>query len=426
MRGVDDNYNYGNVEKPVDKGQLLRMKRVLTHRGPDDECMLARRRRTPVLPTPGQKEAQWRADLAASWLLRSISACRGNGSAAFYSRWYLPLKGWSHPYPETTGYIIPTLLKYATFASRPNFAHVAVQLADWIQSLQFDDGSLPGGVLVNGREGGPSVFNTGQMILGLVAVADYTGESRYLDTAVRAARWLASTIDRTEGIWQHNAYISGYSPAYYSRVCWPMLEVYSRSHEETIKLDAIRALDTIASWQMDNGSFQNWEFVPGQPAFTHTIAYTIRGLLEAGHILEDEGYRFTDAAMKSADVFRRKMELRGRLAGAYDRRLAGRFWYTCLTGNCQMALIWMNIYAWQQDARFLSAGLKALQCVMKCQRVRSVDPNVRGAVAGSTPFCGRYLTLRYPNWATNFFLDALMAAHTHITCLLESGPCKSS
>ena len=37
-----------------------------------------------------------------------------------------------------------------------------------------------------------------------------------------------------------------------------------------------------------------------------------------------------------------------------------------------------------------------------------------GAISGSSPFYGRYLTLRYPNWATKFFLDAYLILKKHI------------
>ncbi|MGF1595582.1 MAG: hypothetical protein ACFCVK_01410 [Acidimicrobiales bacterium] len=35
-------------------------------------------------------------------------------------------------------------------------------------------------------------------------------------------------------------------------------------------------------------------------------------------------------------------------------------------------------------------------------------PEIRGAIKGSHPIWGRYAPLGYPNWATKFFLDALL------------------
>ena len=42
----------------------------------------------------------------AAWLLRSIDNGEG-GWCAYFS----PATGWSNPYPETTGYLIPMLIE---------------------------------------------------------------------------------------------------------------------------------------------------------------------------------------------------------------------------------------------------------------------------------------------------------------------------
>lgn len=377
-------------------------------------------------PTNFQKLVLVRAEAAAQWLIRSIKACKNNGSAAFYSRWYHPIRGWSWPYPETTGYIIPTLITYAQFSSQSVYADLAAKQAEWIMSLQFDNGALPGGAVKNGKKAGPSIFNTGQMIFGLVATADHTQNDKFLQSAREAAHWLAEEVDPISGKWERYSYKKGFSPAYYTRVCWAMLEVWSRTGDPKIKDAAVRALETIATWQRPKGSIENWSFHPSQQAFTHTIAYTLRGFFESAMLLGQEGQQFLSVSIKPADILRRRMELRGRLAGAYDLEFKGTYWYSCLTGNCQMALLWMRIYEFRKDARYLSAALKALQYVIDRQRMFHLDPNIRGSISGSAPLWGRYLILRYPNWAVKFYLDALIKACNSIQTLLETGPCALS
>ncbi len=386
--------------------------------------------RTPATPhaeTAFITRAESAAAAAVGWLVRSIEACGGQGSARFYSRWYVPLRGWSWPYPETTGYLIPTLLDYARFANRPELVAIALRQADWILGLQMPDGSLPGGHIARGRASrGPSVFNTGQMILGLVAAYDQSGDAKYLDAASRAAVWLAAGVDPASGTWAAHAYVQGHSPAYYTRVCWPMQLVHTRRSDPAVAAAVERALRAILSWQRPSGGFSNWAFAPGRPAFTHTIAYTIRGFLESAALLGPGGRSYFDGAHRAADALRRKMELGGGLAGAYDEELRGVTWYTCLTGNCQMAIIWMKIHVATGDARFLSAALKALSFVMDRQRLRTLDRQNHGAIAGSSPIWGRYLTLRYPNWAPKFFVDALMLACAILRTPPGESPCASS
>jgi len=56
----------------------------------------------------------------------------------------------------------------------------------------------------------------------------------------------------------------------------------------------------------------------------------------------------------------------------------------------------------------LNAASKAIDVVVKYQIKSPLNPNLKGAVAGSLPIYGRYMALRYPNWAVKFLADALM------------------
>ena len=393
--------------------------------------LVTSRPRTQVQPsirrisTPFQCRIERQCAAGVRWLLRSIEACGGQGSAVYYSRCFRPRGGWAPPYPETTGYIIETLFDAAGFFGEPHYAEVARRQADWIVGLQNPDGSLPGGVVVNGRKAGPSVFNTGQMILGLVAAYDQTHDEKYLETAQRAGRWLAELVDPAAKIWTAHSYVPGYSPAYYTRVCWPMLEAWARTRDDSIKSAAETVLDTILSWQQPNGAVKNWGFTADAPAFTHTIAYTMRGFLESGRLLGSDGARFERAALAMADPLRRSLELRGRLPGSLDLDLNGRYWFVCLTGNCQLALNWTILNERVGDLRYLSAALKAYQYVLDRQRQSGLDRNTHGAIAGSSPVWGRYLTMRYPNWAVKFFVDAGLRIHAAMDQLLGEEPCES-
>ena len=375
-------------------------------------------------PTTFQKIVLARAEAAAEWLMRSVAVCDGKGSAAYYSRLYHPLRGWDHAYPETTGYIIPTLIDYSKFSGSGKYSDAAIDLAHWVLSLQDADGALPGGCVVKARKEGPSIFNTGQMILGLVAASKQTHNDEFLNAAHRAASWLARNVDGSAGIWTKLAYVPGYSPAYYTRVCWPMLEVWVLTHDREIHSAAIKVLRTILSWQKPNGAIENWGFQPNARAFTHTIAYTIRGFLESARLLGSTGQEFQQGAVRISQALLRRAELRGKLAGAYDMNLKGCYWYSCLTGNCQMSIIWMKLCQATSDYRYLSVALKVLQTVIKIQRIRRISRCTYGSVPGSAPIFGRYLTMRYPNWATKFYLDALMLSHQMLQKMLKGGPCE--
>lgn len=374
-------------------------------------------------PIAFQQLLRARVDTAVTWLLRSIDACNGRGSAAFYSRLVHPTNGWHAPYPETTGYIIPTLLRYAHVIGDSQVRAIALDQARWIMNLQAPDGSLPGGFHRPGGPHEPSVFNTGQMILGLVAAYDETSEREFLEAATRAATWLADEVDDRAGTWISHSYVSGFSPAYYTRVCWPMLEVSERTESIRIRQAATRILDTIASRQRPNGVVEGWGFRPDRPAFTHTIAYTIRGFIESARILGNDGGHLFEAALAAAEPIRRRFDMRGKLAGTFDDDLKGDYRYVCVTGNCQFAIIWLALSRLTRDPRYVNSALRVLDDALGSQRVNTLDPGVRGAIPGSSPRWGRYLTMRYPNWATKFFVDAALLADAHLDGITEEGPC---
>lgn len=66
------------------------------------------------------------------WLERSLVKDRG-GSAAYF----IPGIGWSKAYPETTGYIIPTLLRAGECAARREIIgqkqnlHIEIVVSSW-------------------------------------------------------------------------------------------------------------------------------------------------------------------------------------------------------------------------------------------------------------------------------------------------------
>ena len=82
--------------------------------------------------------------------------------------------------------------------------------------------------------------------------------------------------------------------------------------------------------------------------------------------------------------------------------------YTCLTGNAQIAIIWLKLYKIHNDARFLNSALKIVDQIKMIQNLKISNDGIRGGVPGSYPIWGGYMPYSYPNWATKFFSDAIM------------------
>lgn len=361
-----------------------------------------------------------RIQAALDWLVVSWEATGRTGSAAHY----FPFFGWSGPYPETTGYIIPTLWSAADRFNNAKYAAAAEGMARWLLTLQADEGWFPGGVCSTKRAPQPSIFNTGQILFGLMDAASRSDDSAFSDAAERAALWLAAEQD-DDGRWRKHAYRDSYSPSYYAHVCWPLAQFWTRSGCEAVQQAVIRGLTAIASDRQANGTYRGWGFEPQGRAFTHTIGYTLQGIIESAKLL-DEWDRFATPVVDTAEKLLRKFELKRQLAGAYDAGWNGTYWFACLTGHCQIASTWLRIYEHSNDPRFLNAAVKLVEFVIERQCWSPGRPSRHGAIAGSTPLFGPYLRLRYPNWAAKFFIDAAVETRNVLQRLQDSPASVSS
>ena len=72
-----------------------------------------------------------------------------NGSAAYYSTWNPFRKSWAPAYPETTGYLIETLLDYNS--EYPWTADYAEKCADWLLGVQMPSGAFPSLYATSGK-----------------------------------------------------------------------------------------------------------------------------------------------------------------------------------------------------------------------------------------------------------------------------------
>src|SRR5262249_31585738 len=82
--------------------------------------------------------------------------------------------------------------------------------------------------------------------------------------------------------------------------------------------------------------------------------------------------------------------------------------YSCLTGDAQIAGVWLRIYQATRDTRFLNAALKLNDYVKATQSLRSTHPGIRGGGEGSPPIFWRCAPGVYINWGAKFLADSLM------------------
>ena len=303
----------------------------------------------------------------------------GVGSYEFY--------GWTQGYPEVTGYIIPTIWDCRNVLGQEKLAERAVRMADWELRIQNEDGGWEGGV--EGQNETSLVFNTGQVIRGLLRTHQETGDGRDLDAAIRAGDWIVKHQEE-DGSWTRANHLQ-MKRVYDSYVSAPLARLAQVTGNEAYERAAIRNCDFVLRQQRENGWFDNCDNSPhfnDQP-ITHTLGYTIDGLLETGELLGRED--FVAAGTKAADAVMCRVSPSGLLLGRFDDRWRPRVRWSCLTGCAQMGVIMMKLYTDTGDERYADTASRLTDFLIYVQRLNAVGQNRSGALPGSYPIWGTYV-----------------------------------
>ena len=343
---------------------------------------------------------------AVSYLLQAQRSMSDDGMGSFHL-----VNGWSSSYPETTGYILPTLLQYAERNNDNNIRQSVLKAADWLFQIQKLSGGWQGGRVNEDRP--EVVFNTAQIIRGMLAVHRFSGKEKYLEAARKAGDWLCSVQD-AQGTWTMNA-LMGRERVYDSYVDYPLLMLYRATGVEKYRQHAVRNLDWIVyEKQHENGWFDDCDNTVkhNDRPILHTIAYTIDGLLDSGIFLNEKKY--IDGAKKASEALRLKFEKDGFLHGRYDSNWNGSE-HMILTGCAQMSVVWLKMahYSGNNNYAISSEKMNKLLVILQDRGYRNESADTSGALSGSYPLWGRYEPFAFPNWATKYLADALMLEEDH-------------
>jgi rhamnogalacturonyl hydrolase YesR len=337
---------------------------------------------------------------AVNWLLHSQESMTDEGFGSYHI-----IKKWTTSYVETSGYIIPTLLNYATGEQNEGIIKKMVASGNWLVSIQKPSGGWQGEYIADNRP--EVVFNTGQVIRGLLVIYQETKDKKYLDSATKACDWLCE-IQEQEGYWKKFAF-RGVPRVYDSYIDAPLLEIYKVTGNELYKEKALKNINWIIDTkQLGNGWFEDCDntIKRNDKPILHTIAYTIDGLLDSGLILNDQ--KIINAATKSADKLFELFSKRKYLSGRFDRNWEGSQSIIC-TGCAQTAIIWLKLFKLTKNAQYLNAAMKMNDILIFIQdRGINESPDTFGAIPGSYPIWGRYEPFSFPNWATKYFADSLL------------------
>lgn len=347
-----------------------------------------------------------RAHAASRWLLQAQGRA-GDGGVPLG---YFPCDedwGWRRSYPETTGYIITSLLAFSRQCRDERAVDAALGMARWEISIQMRHGAVQGGPACPAAEQTPCAFNTGMVLDGWISAYQLSQDSRFLEAARRAGDWLVADLG-DDGYFRTNGqFVTAGAIKTYNCLCaWSLYRLGELLPAGGYQAAAIRSVEAALRQQQPNGWFANNCLTRPEAPLVHTIAYTVQGILEVG--ISAGRADFVRCCQSTVEALLARTSKRGFLPGRFYSDWEPACFSSCLTGSAQLAVICYRLFEHLGDAHYRLGARRLLDYLKALQPMDSPEPSLNGALGGSFPLFGGYMTAGYPNWATKYLLDALL------------------
>jgi len=260
------------------------------------------------------------------------------------------------PYPEVTGYYIPTLYNWG----ENELARICTH---WLISIQLPDGAFPA------PDGVPYTFDTAQIMRGLcAALGDVDGAEAALR---KACDWMLTQVDASGRLMTP-------STEQWTDIASDLIHTYALPPlAQAGKLLGVKEYEEAARFVLDYYKKQD-DLVPFN-RLSHFHAYAMEALCELGE--------FELAKHGMADV--EKCQRRDGSIPAYPD-----VEWICSTGIAQYAIVWYTLGNKQRADQAL-AYLETIQ-------------NPSGGFFGSYGKGAKYISGGEISWAVKYFLDAYL------------------
>lgn len=372
-----------------------------------------------VRPIEGENTERARA--AADWLLRAQRATADDGVSLGYFPCSSDGMRWRPSYPETTGYIISSLLAFAHRHGDAQARDAAIRMAHWEVSIQMTSGAVQGGPIVPAGRQTPAAFNTGMVLDGWCSAYEFTGDGRLLDAARRAGDFLLDDLDDNGYFRTNGAFVKPGEIKTYTCLCaWPLHRLSTLAQKATYREAAVLSVEAALRQRQPNGWFAHNCLTRSEAPLTHTLGYTLQGILEVG-VLERRD-DFISAVTQAIHALLPSIGNKGFLPGMFFNDWSPATFSSCLTGSAQLAVVAYRLHELTGKTEYRACADRLVDFLKALQELDAEDEDINGALAGSFPLFGGYMRGGYPNWATKYLLDALMSQERlHGDAKLEGG-----
>lgn len=332
------------------------------------------------------------AHSAVNWLINSNKIVEGDG----FPHSFHFFRGWMPPYPETTGYIIPTLILSADKFNTNPATHEIHRSWDWLKKIQSDEGYF------TDLQGNPQVFDTGQILIG----ANFLYRNKIINTAdtIRnSCDWLVKQ-QSCNGEFITNSY-NRVPHTYYSRVAAALMEAGILIECDKYFDSGLKLLEWVIQNQNKNDWIENMSFSNDYP-YSHTMIYTLEGLF-AGYIFTGDTRMLNSIIAFANKLLKSISETGGIIRSQYNNEFLPVTDEICITGLCQWSALCFRLDS-LGHSNFRKQGITSLDRAKRLQ-IKSINKLINGGLPGSQPSYGKYMRFSIPNWGVKFFIDALIA-----------------
>ena len=276
---------------------------------------------------------------ALDWLGRAQDLSRSNDGGV--ARHYSLTAGWGTSYPETTGYIVPTLLEQAALRGDPALRERARRALDWLVSIQFPEGGFQGGTSISSRAcRSPSIPARSCWAL---RPAPRNSAIPIAPRWRRAADWLANSQD-ADGCWRkyRTPFAKPDDKTYETHVSWGLFEAARAGGNPDWGEAGLRQVRWALTKQHANGWMESCCLSDPSSPLTHTLGYALRGILEAWRYSQSDD--FLAAGRRLGDGLLAAQQADGSLPGELKSDWSPGAPWVCLTGLVQIAHGWLILF----------------------------------------------------------------------------------
>jgi malonyl-CoA O-methyltransferase len=260
------------------------------------------------------------------------------------------------PYPEVTGYYIPSLLRWGE-------KDLACSYGDWLLSIQTSEGAWQELELKT-----IYTFDTGQILKGLYELIPF-GE-KYEKAFIRGCDWLLSQIDETGKI--NTPTISGFSSIGNEYIHLYVLEPLRKAGEKYKRSDYLDGVNRALNYYIHKNDLIAFNIL------THFHAYIVEALIDLGEIT---------LAINALNLIKKYQRSSGAIPAFYNIR------WVCLTAIMQYAVCYYKL-------GMLNEGNVLLDYAISKQ-------NPSGGFYGGYGWFVAYFKNIEISWPIKYLLDAL-------------------